>query len=96
MVKLLFVFMLQMKKISEMYGLDVFTESGDLFGTVKEVFIIQSRVHSWKITSAKQSIRSRVIGNAKGVIVPHSLVKAVGDIIIVYDGALPSYKQEKD
>ena len=85
-----------MKKISEMYGMKVFTESGDFFGTVEEVIIIKSRVYGWKILSEKNSILSRFLGNVKGVIVPHNLVKAIQDIIIISDSAVPSNKQEED
>ncbi len=88
--------MLQLKRISEMYGKKVFTESGDFFGTVEEVIITQSRIYSWKIVSEKNSILSRLFENSKGVIVQHNLIKAVQDIVIVNDIALPSNKQEED
>ena len=74
----------------------VFTESGDFFGTVKEVIIIKSRVHGWKVIAEKNSKLRKFLGNIKGVIVPHNLIKAIQDIMIVYDNALPSNKQEED
>lgn len=88
--------MLRMKKITEMYGMKAFTESGEFFGTVEEVIITQSRIHGWRISSARNSMLSRVIGNAKGVIVPHNLIKDIGDIIIVHDSALPLHGHEED
>lgn len=79
-----------------MYDMKVFTESGEFFGTVEEVIISQSRINSWKVVSTKDSMLSRLLKNVKGVIVPHNLVKAVGDIIIISDSAFPSGKQEED
>jgi sporulation protein YlmC with PRC-barrel domain len=35
-----------------------------------------------------------VLGSAKGVIVPHQLVKSVGDIMIISKAAVPSYSEE--
>lgn len=79
-----------------MYGLKVFTEDGEFFGTVEELIITQSRINSWRISSTKNSILSRLLGNAKGVIVPHNLIEAIGGIIIINKNALPSNKQEED
>lgn len=86
--------MLQMKKISEMYGMKAFTESGDFFGTIEEVIITNSCIHSWRIISVKNSLLARLLGNSKGVIVPHNLIKAVGDIVIINNNALPSNKED--
>ncbi len=86
--------MLQMKKISEMYGMKAFTEGGDFFGTIEEVIITHSPIHSWRMISVKNSLLNKLLGNAKGVIVPHNLIKAVGDIIIIDNNALPSNKED--
>ncbi|MCH8003851.1 MAG: PRC-barrel domain-containing protein [Nanoarchaeota archaeon] len=88
--------MLQMKKISETYGMKVYTESGDFFGTVEEVIITHSGIHGWKVVAEKNSGLSRLLGNVKGVIVPHKLIKAIQDIMIVYDNVFPSNKQGED
>lgn len=82
--------MLKMKKISTTYDLRVFTDSGDYFGDVEDSIIAGNRVFGWKIKSTKNSFLSRILGSAKGVIVPHQLVKAVGDIIIISKTAIPS------
>jgi sporulation protein YlmC with PRC-barrel domain len=82
--------MLKMKKVSETYDLKVFTDTGDYFGDVEDCIVQTNKVSGWKIKSTKNSFLSRVIGSAKGVIVPHQLVKAVGDILIISKSAVPT------
>ena len=82
--------MLKMKKVSETYDLKVFTDTGDYFGDVEDSIIQTNKVSGWKIKSTKNSFLSKVIGSAKGVIVPHQLVKAVGDILIISKSAVPA------
>lgn len=82
--------MLKMKKISHTYDLKVFTDAGEYFGDVEDSIITANKVFGWKIRSTKNSFLSRVLGSAKGVIVPHQLVKAVGDILIISKTAVPS------
>ena len=82
--------MLKMKKVSETYDLKVFTDTGEYFGDVEDSIIQTNKVSGWKIKSTKNSFLSRVIGSAKGVIVPHQLVKAVGDILIISKNAVPT------
>ena len=79
-----------MKRVSETYDLKVFTDSGDYFGDVEDSIIQTNKVSGWKIKATKNSFLSRVIGSAKGVIVPHQLVKAVGDILIISKNAVPT------
>jgi len=88
--------MLKMKKISETYDMKVFTDTGDYFGDVEDNIITANKVFGWKIKATKNSFLSKVLGSAKGVIVPHQLVKAVGDILIISKSAIPSYAEEKD
>tara|TARA_Y100000310_G_scaffold19042_1_gene18669 strand:- start:51 stop:326 length:276 start_codon:yes stop_codon:yes gene_type:complete len=82
--------MLKMKKVSETYDIRVFTDAGDYFGDVEDSIVQGNKVSGWKIKSTKNSFLSRVLGSAKGVIVPHQLVKAVGDIIIIAKSAVPT------
>jgi sporulation protein YlmC with PRC-barrel domain len=85
--------MLRMKRISETYDMKVFTDQGDYFGDVEEAIITHSKVYGWKVRASKNSFLSKVLGGAKGVIVPHQLVKAIGDIFIISRAALPSYTE---
>ena len=82
--------MLKMKKVSEAYDLRVFTDSGDYFGDIDDAIILGNKVSGWKIRATKMSYLSKVLGSAKGVIVPHQLVKAVGDVFVISKNAVPS------
>ncbi len=82
--------MLKMKKVSDTYDLRVFTDSGDYFGDIEDSIVAGNKVSGWKIKATKNSFLSQVLGSAKGVIVPHQLVKAVGDILIISRNAVPS------
>jgi sporulation protein YlmC with PRC-barrel domain len=88
--------MLKMKKLSETYDMKVFTDTGDYFGDVEESILTQTKVFGWKVKSTRNSFLNKVLGSAKGVIVPHQLVKAVGDILIISKAAIPSYQGEEE
>ncbi len=88
--------MLKMKKISQTYDLKVFTDSGEYFGDIEDSIIQGNKVFGWKIKSTKNSFLSKILGSAKGVIVPHQLVKAVGDILIISKTAIPTGNREAD
>lgn len=82
--------MLKLKKLSETYDLKVFTDSGEYFGDIEEAIISSNRLFGWKVKAAKNSMITKVLGNAKGVIVPHNLVKAIGSIVLVSGAAVPN------
>ena len=82
--------MLKMKKVTETYELRVFTDNGDYFGDIEDSIVQGNKVSCWKIKASKNSYLSKVLGSAKGVIVPHQMVKAVGDIFIISKSAAPS------
>ena len=88
--------MLKMKRISETYDMKVFTDGGEYFGDVDELILNQSGVSGWRIRATKSSFLNKVLGSAKGVIVPHQLVKSVGDIMIISKAAVPSYEGENE
>ncbi|MFH1376506.1 MAG: PRC-barrel domain-containing protein [Candidatus Woesearchaeota archaeon] len=75
--------MLRTKKLTDINGKDVYTDSGDYFGEVEESILSQSKVFGWKIRATKGSYLNKMFGGAKGVIVPHQLVRSIGDIIII-------------
>lgn len=87
--------MLKMRKVSETYDLKVFTDGGDYFGDIEDGIISSNKVFGWKIKATKNSFLSRVLGSAKGVIVPHQLVKAIGDVLIISKTAIPSNAPEE-
>lgn len=88
--------MLKMKKVSETYNMKVFTDGGDYFGDVEESIITTNKVFGWRVRATKNSFLSNVLGNAKGVIVPHQLVKAMGDVMIISKSAVPSYSEDEE
>lgn len=73
----------------------VFTDQGDYFGDVEDSILTATKVFGWKIKATKGSFLTKVLGSAKGVIVPHQLVKAVSDIIIISKTAVPNYPSEE-
>jgi len=88
--------MLKLKKISETYDMKVFTDSGEYFGDVEESILTSNKVFGWRVRATKNSFLVKVLGSAKGVIVPHQLVKSVGDIMIISKAAVPSYNPEEE
>ena len=87
--------MLKMKKITETFDMRVFTDTGEYFGDIEESIITQNKVFGWRVRATKNSFLSKVLGSAKGVIVPHQLVKSIGDIMIISRAAIPSYSEEE-
>lgn len=88
--------MLNMKKISETYGMKVYTDTGDYFGDVEESIITHTKIFGWRVKATKNSFLAKVLGSVKGVIVPHQLVTSIGDIMIVSKAAVPSYSHEDE
>ena len=63
---------MRIKKITDVLGKKVYTDSGDYFGEIEEANIHDNKVEGWRI---------RVLGNmsalmsgARGVIIPHQFV----------------------
>ncbi len=86
---------MKMKRITETYDMKVFTDEGDYFGDIEECLLEENKVSGWRVRATKTSFLSSVLGSAKGVIVPHQLVKSVGDIMIINRSAVPSYDPEE-
>ena len=87
--------MLKMKKLTETYDMRVYTDTGEYFGDVEESILMQTKVFGWRVRATKNSFLSKVLGSAKGVIVPHQLVKSIGDVMIINKAAVPNYNQEE-
>jgi sporulation protein YlmC with PRC-barrel domain len=86
--------MLKMKRLKDTYNMKVFTDSGDFFGEVEEAILTTTKIFGWKVKATKDSFLNKALGSAKGVIVPHQLVKSIGDVMIISKGAIPSYSAE--
>lgn len=87
--------MLKMERISDIYDMKVFTDSGEYFGDIEETIITKTKIHGWRVKSTKNSYLSKVLGSAKGVIVPHQLVKSIGDVMLISKAAVPSASSEE-
>ena len=84
---------LKIKKISDAYEMKVFTETGEYFGDVEDAIVTLNKVFGWKVKATKNSFLDRILGGAKGVIVPHQLVKAIGNIMIISRSAMPNVEE---
>ena len=88
--------MIKMKRMTEIYDMKVFTDTGDYFGDIEESIVTTNKIFGWRVKATKNSFLSSVLGSAKGVIVPHQLVKSIGDIMIISKAAIPSYGPEEE
>jgi sporulation protein YlmC with PRC-barrel domain len=79
--------MLKIKKIAEVIGKKVYTDTGDFFGQLEEANLIDNKIDGWRIRVAGQM--GMILGGARGVIIPHHFVKAVGDVIVISRASLP-------
>ena len=73
--------MLRIKNISEIIGKNVYTSEGDFFGQIDEVNLSENKIDGWRIKIGSGFMN--MFGGAKGVVVPHQFVRAIGDIFIV-------------
>lgn len=88
--------MLKIKKLTDVIGRKVFTDTGDLFGVVEEVNLLDNKVEGWRIVVARESGLSNVLGGARGVIVPQQFLKAIGDIVIISKNAIPLKEEDEE
>ena len=85
---------LRIKKITEVVGKNVFTSDGDYFGQVDELNLTDNKVDGWKIKVGSSFLS--MFGGARGVVIPHQFVRAVGDIVIVNKNSLPMRAQTEE
>jgi sporulation protein YlmC with PRC-barrel domain len=88
--------MLKIKRISEVIGRRVYTDAGDLFGIIEEVNLIDNKIDGWRIVVARDSGMMQALGGARGIIVPHQFIKAIGDVIIINRNAVPVQAEEEE
>ncbi len=84
--------MLKIKKISAMLGKRVFTDTGENFGEIEEVILAENKVDSWRMRVSRDMARS--LNGARGVIIPHQFVKAIGDVVVINGSSLPISEKE--
>lgn len=78
------------KKVTEVFGMPVYTDEGQYYGDVEESQLAGNKVHGWRVRATRNSMLLRVLSGAKGVTIPHQFVKSIGDIMIISAHALPS------
>lgn len=86
--------MLRIKKLTDAVGKRVYTDSGDFFGEIEEINLTENKVDGWRIRVAGNMVN--LIGGARGVIIPHQFVKAIGDIFIISKMSLPAKEEEME
>ena len=87
--------MLKIKKVSDIVGLKVFTDAGDYFGEIEEANIIDNKIDGWRIKLSRGSNLLDSLKGARGLIVPHQFVKAIGEIVLVNKGVMPERELEQ-
>ena len=85
--------MLKVKKITHVYEMKVFTDAGEYFGDVEECILTMNKIFGWRVRATRNSSLHKLLGGAKGVIVPHRLVRAIGDIMIISKSAIPAHAE---
>lgn len=87
--------MLKVKKVSNIIGSKVFTDGGDYFGEIEEANIVDNKIDGWRIRLARGSSIIDSLKGAKGIIVPHQFIKAIGEVIIVNKSVVPEREVEE-
>ena len=85
---------MRVEKITSVFGKKVYTDGADFFGEIEEANLFENKIDGWRIKVSPHLMS--VLGGAKGVIIPHQFVKAVGDIFIINKAALPSQEPEME
>lgn len=79
--------MLRIKNVSEVLGKHVYTSEGDYFGQIEEVNLLDNKIDGWKIRIGNSFMS--MFGGARGVVIPHQFVKAIGDVFLINKTSLP-------
>ena len=82
---------MRVKKITDVIGTKVYTDSGDFFGEIEEANLSENKVDGWRIRVGGSVLN--LLGGARGVIIPHKFVKAISDIFIINKTTLPSQSE---
>ncbi len=77
-------------------GRKVYTDNGDFFGVVEELNLLDNKIDGWRIVVSRSSTIGPMLGGARGIIVPHQFVKAIGDVIVISKNAIPVRSEEDE
>lgn len=75
---------INVKDLSEMFGKDVFSSDGNYCGQVVDVQVAlkRFRLRGLTVEAAKGSQIANMLGRKRGLVIPYTLVEAIGDIVI--------------
>ena len=85
--------MLKVKNVTDVFDMAVYTDEGSFFGVVEESVLQGNKVAGWRVKATKGSLLTKILGGAKGVVVPHQLVKAMDNIMVISKAAIPSIEE---
>lgn len=88
--------MVKTLKITDLIGMPVYTDDGNYYGDIEESVVLNNKVFGWRVRSTKHSQLSKVLSGARGVTVPHQMVKAIGNIILISKSAMPAIEEMPD
>ncbi len=73
------------KRLSDVFSKDVFTDRGRYCGQVRNVKIDLNkfRIGSIVLKARKGSYLAQMLGGKKGVVIPYQFIKSVGDIVLI-------------
>ena len=66
----------------------VVTDICDFFGEIEEALLVENKIDSWRIKVSREMAKN--LNGARGVIIPHQFVKAIGDVFVINGSSLPS------
>lgn len=87
---------LKILRISDLIGMRIFTDSGEYIGVIEEANLVNNKVDSWRVKIARDSGLSSLLSGAKGLIIPHQYVKAIGEVVIISKNAIPAQEELKE
>ena len=85
---------LKILRVSDVVGMKIFTDSGEYLGIVEEANLISNKVDSWRIKIARESSLSSYLSGARGLIIPHQYIKAIGEVVIISKDAVPTHEEK--
>jgi len=83
---------ISVKDVNDMFSKDVFTGKGYYCGKINdlEFDLARFKIRSLVIEAAKGTFLGKMVGGKKGIIVPYTMVQAVGDVVIIKHVVSPS------
>lgn len=86
---------LRILRISEVLGMRIYTDAGDYIGVIEEANLLDNKVDSWKVKIARDSSIAALLSGARGLIIPHQYVKALGEVVIIARSAVPESEEKE-